>query len=516
MRGIRSVWTVVVVMSGAMACDDGTGEPRGDGGAFDAAVPDAGLGQDAAPIPIPDGGGGAIGDFEQDFCAPLAAYVCAEAEACGCGALVPSGELDAAGCRERWTLKCMQEFSQQVLAVQAGAAHVIRERARACVAMVDELTPACEHARGTIPFALCAPFVVSDEALNGPCNFPWCADGAGVCVQGTCLARGKLGEECGSEIACDTGLACLDGKCSELLTAGQACGDDVQCSPELRCVDNKCAALLPAESGCAQQSACARGLVCSGAPAGMCSERSSMGCDENIGCGNLEQCFVPRACSPRLAESAPCKSDRECAATLYCDSTSGTCLVRPGQDAACGNGSTCAEGLGCDPSGAENPKCLALPGDGQPCALGAQGPLLCAEGLGCTDGVCGVLPGEGAPCTSDSRCAAGFACDFTAKGSVCVKPKALGDACQNDQVCPASAHCGASGTCEADAADGSPCSQGNECSGLCGGDESGGFSCGPVPGQGDPCLFEDDCPDTLACLQVASKSAGLPEVCRDL
>jgi hypothetical protein len=517
---VTFAWAFVLVVGSAGCDDDPSGSPaRADGGELDAGLHDAGtLESDAAIIPVPDAGGGTIGDFEQDFCVPLAEFMCGEAEHCGCGVIVPSGELDLAGCTERWTLKCMQQFAQIVQAVEAGVAHVIRERARGCVAMIDELTPACEHSRGTIPFALCAPFVVSDEALAGPCTFPWCADGAGVCSDGTCVARGKQGEECSNEFSCDTGLACFDGKCGPLSSAGDACGDDLQCSPELRCVDGKCAALLPAASACTDQAQCARSLVCGGTDESACQARPNASCDQADTCGNLEQCSVAKICAARLAKDAPCLTDRECAAELYCAGPSatmlGTCLERPRAGASCGNGSTCAEGLGCDPSGVEDPKCGALPGAGEPCALGPGGPLLCGTGLGCTDGLCGALPGQDAPCTSDARCAGELACDFTFEGSFCVKVKALGDPCMNDRVCPTDGHCGPSGSCEADQAGGTSCSQGNECAGICGIDDAAGFSCQPVPGAGAACLFDDDCPDTLACLAV--RSACLPEVCGDL
>jgi hypothetical protein len=508
-------------LASSVGCENDSRAPAPDAGKLDAGSRDGGAGDasaDAALIPIPDAGLSELGDFERDFCAPLAGYMCGEAEQCGCGAVVPSGVLDREACTVRWTQKCLSEWGVIAQAVQTGDAHVLKARADACMALIRERTPPCEHSRGIILFALCAPFITSDAAFNTPCAaVPWCAGGDGVCSnEGICEPRRKAGEDCASEVACETGLACLAGKCQALSGAGEGCDREEKCAPELRCVAGKCVAPLGLHSPCVDALECAPGLVCSGDANKECSEPSATGCSASDGCGYAAVCAQPRVCSPRLAKNAPCTSDRACAASLYCDSVTGTCLERPGLDAACGNGLNCAEGLGCDPSGAQDPKCLALPGAGQPCALGAAGPLLCAQGLGCTDGLCGALPGEGAACTSDNRCAEGLACDFTAKGSICVKPKALGEPCQNDQVCPEAAHCGPSGACEADQPDGTPCSAGNECSGFCGGDDSGGLSCRPAPNVGDACGFDEDCPDSLACLPAPNRSKCVAEVCRDL
>jgi hypothetical protein len=502
-------------------CDEDSPSPRADAGADDAGGTDGAPGADAdaasdAAVPPGEGGEPEPGDLEADFCAPLATYLCNEAADCGCGALVPAGELDRTGCIARWTQKCLGSYGSFVAAVDSGLARVSTERARACVALIEQRTPDCEHARGTIPFALCTPFVVSDEPLDDACaGFPWCAGGEGVCSESTCVARGQAGDPCGNEASCATPLACLGGTCTALGTVGADCQVNEACVPELRCVAGQCSELGVVNDDCSEQAACARGLVCDGAPAGKCKQRTMLACAGNAECGSLEQCGARRLCSVRRGANEPCVSERDCTPELYCGAE-GSCLARPGLGEPCGNGVSCAVGLGCDPSGVADPECIALPGDGEPCANGASGPLLCAEGLACSDGNCAPLPGEAEPCSSDSRCQAGLACDFTPEGSFCVKPKALGEPCQNDVVCGATAHCGPSGGCEADQPDGTLCSAGNECSGVCTGDDTGGFSCQPARAEGDSCLFDDECPDTTSCQTPAGSGRCFPEVCGDL
>jgi hypothetical protein len=171
---------VLVLVSGVLwvgGCDD-TATPIVDAGALADAgdvggsLPDAGTdaGMDAGDAALPEG------DFTADYCQPLAQLVCARAEQCGCGAVVPSGTLDVAGCEAQWLDQCTASYAQLVELEQSGEAVILGERARACVARIAELTPGCELPQATlITYALCEPFFASATPLGESCATLPCA-----------------------------------------------------------------------------------------------------------------------------------------------------------------------------------------------------------------------------------------------------------------------------------------------------------------------------------------------------
>jgi len=491
---------------------DAAADPSADATTRDAAanpgeasVPDATAPNDAAEVEP--------GDVERDYCAPLARLLCERAEACGCGVLVPGGDLDATGCAARWTQKCLESYAPYVAAVEMGEAQVIKEHAVECVALIDSLTPGCEQPRGVVSFALCKPVVVSSTAIGAKCGgVPICAGGDGLCKEGTCVARAEKDAKCNTEYDCASGLVCVAGTCREPAKATTGCEEDNACAPPLRCVSHKCAALREEGQACNETFECAQGLLCSDKkctpPAAICTADNT--------CGNRSSCGAPRACAPRSNADADCESDRDCANDLYCGSES-KCIALPGLDAPCANGAMCGGGLACDPPGTEDPRCRVLPGDGKPCGLTSFGVFACAPDLGCLDGTCGPLPGEGATCTVDSRCASGFVCDFTAEGSFCVKPKPTGGTCQNEVVCGPSGHCGVDGLCAPDLPDGASCNPNlNECAHVCERDATFGFTCVDARVEGDACIFDEECPASLACRPQLEKATCIAEVCEVL
>lgn len=462
--------------------------PRLDDASTDAGGDDGG-GSDA---PIIDG------DLSRDFCAPLAAFICGSADECGCGVLVPGGELDLPACIERWTERCMTSWQPFV---DAGA-RIDGEAASACIDAVTEGTTRCAQPDGATVFAVCAPFAIEPVAIGEACMTPYCANGEGTCVAGTCVARGAAGDPCSTMFFCATGLVCNEGTCTALAAEDAACDVDLDCAPPLRCTDGACAPLAASGTACSATSGCAIGLTCDDgtcvAPSGTCPESP---------CGNRAECGGARTCAPRAGAGTACSDDRDCEAALYCD---GTCTARPADGEACARGTVCAAGLGCDTDGGT---CRPLPGDGAACAFGEMGPV-CADGFACIDGSsCGPLPGEGEPCAGANLCAEGLGCDFTPEGSFCIVPRGEGGACESDRSCAEAFHCEGT-SCAADRAAGQPCSVGNECAGVCGPDASGGFSCRDAPVLGDGCVFSDECPLTLRC--VAESPVCLPEICRGL
>ncbi len=472
----------------------------------------------ASPTPAPDAGGdGSLSDagldagevlpgsLADDYCRPLAMRLCEAAASCGCAVVVPGGTFDTARCITRWSGRCLEAY-QPILA--AGAV-VDAAAASACLARIDDATPACSAPSPVTIFALCHPFLVVPAAIGESCQAPYCAGGNGTCAGGTCTDRLGEGASCEDMFGCATGLVCADGHCAAPLADGASCASDLACTPPSHCaVDaggaGTCAPLGEDGAPCVGASDCAVGLVCDGAHCGPGpSDCTSAACGSHTACGG------PRACAPRVAIGGACVEDRSCVATAYCDA--GSCVARPTEGQACARGTVCAPGLGCDGDGGS---CRPLPALDAPCAFGELGPT-CADGLACRDdGTCGPLPTEGMTCAAGTMCAPGLGCDFTPAGSVCIVPRIEGGACESDRSCAPAYHCGEEGTCTADRSAGSPCSIGNECEGVCGLDASGGLSCRAAPAAGDPCGTSDECPPDTACLTTHARC--IPELCTAL
>jgi len=134
---------------------------------------------------------------------------------------------------------------------------------------------------------------------------------------------------------------------------------------------------------------------------------------------------------------APCESGAECTADAQCipapDFPSGYCTILCG-DVDCPSGSTCTpiDGRGtmicldeCDPA-ATSRECRA----GYGCAETMFGPAVC-------------IPG----CTDDTDCTGGTICDTSGGGGgQCYSPDAsIGDACEDEAMCPAGGFCFAEG-----------------------------------------------------------------------
>lgn len=456
------------------------------------------------------GGAPPVGSLEADYCAPLAAFVCSQADSCGCDVIAPSGNFDQAACVAGYTQKCLDAYASVGSAIDAGLAVVMPDAAANCIALIQSSTPSCERPRGTVALGLCPTWFSGNEAIGDSCAFPFCAGGVGFCSGGTCVARPGEGDTCNS-LECASGLLCLDGTCSAPLAAGGTCTTDDACAPPLRCVGGQCATLATAGQSCDDIDGCAASLVCSGET---CSAPAAPPCSGNDSCGNLASCIdIPR-CIAKLGENASCVSDDACGDGLYCDLDVNLCTALPIDGEACVNGTVCAEGLGCT---TDFGNCAPLPGLGEACAFDLHGPFACQDGLGCVGDVCAALPVSGEPCTPDNRCAPSLGCDFTATGSFCVDPKPAGGDCQNDLVCATGLHCDFTvGQCAADQAIGSSCSLGNECglSAVCLPGDGGQRVCTSLPGAGDPCEF--DCAPSLFCSAIPANAVCAAPICSEL
>ena len=488
----------------ASACDQpatsdaGVDASRRDGSVDDATPTDAFMRMDA---------------FSADplgaFCTPLAMNLCTSAMTCGCGDILPGG-LDIAACTARFEAQCRSAWEPFVTAGAvfdpvAGAA---------CAATIEANSLPCGAPSGVAAFALCAPFAVDPAALGEDCAAPYCADGNGYCQGNSCVPRGMVGATCSDMFSCATGLVCNDGMCTALRESGATgCTADLDCRPPLSCIDGTCEALHAMGAACTTTRDCARGLVCN---ASVCSARTGTTCSDLNECGSLTQCARPSSCRAPLARGAACISNSDCAASLYCNDASRTCVDRPAVGALCGNGVICAEGAGCDNDSADG-RCRAFGGRGSSCLFGETGPFLCATGSACIDGGCGPLPVEGEPCAGVDTCAPGLGCAFGPKGSFCVIPGVADELCENRQACRTDHYCAAAGTCQPDVAIGAPCSPDlGDCEGACVPDASGGFTCRANVAEGGTCLDVSDCVSGLTCLVRAEDTRCIADICARL
>lgn len=489
----------------------------GDGGNTDAGAPDAAATPDASLDASSSHDGGPSASIAA-YCQPLAQALCTQGADCGCGALLPGGELDIAACTARWQADCESAWGPFV----AAGARVDAERAAACVAIVREASPTCGVPSGVAAFALCEPFVIDAAPIGETCTSPYCAGGEGVCAPDgdgrRCVPRAGAGERCDDMFSCATGLACLDGTCGPLGAAGAACASDFACMPPMFCGANGCTLRSEAGGLCEQTRDCAHGLVCDDTQ--RCVARTNTTCEDGSGCGSLEQCASPSSCRAPLASGAPCRDDADCGASLYCTLEGRTCAARPTDGMACARGVICAPGTGCDMDGGGTCHTLggaAGGGAGSPCLFGEFGPFLCAEGLACSGGTCAALPTEGEPCAGTDTCAEGLGCAFGPEGSICVVPRGEGEPCENRQACREDMHCGSAGTCTADVAVGATCNPGlGDCGGACVPDTSGGFVCSARLTEGDTCLGDEDCSEGLTCLVRVEDTRCIAEICRSL
>ncbi len=169
---------------------------------------------------------------------------------------------------------------------------------------------------------------------------------------------------------------------------------------------------------------------------------------------------------------------------------------------AVADGAECEHGYECasiDSFCSGSKKCVAKPGNGQPCGPG------CKSGLFCNGATCEPLVGAGQSCTSSAQCTTGLFCDVSALQPSCVALRNSGETCTGNFTC-ASNNC-LPGTCSGTT---QPCFTGASCSSHC--SNTGNFcttnaSCGsgtcsiggafctaPIDcAGGGTCVFQNQC-----------------------
>ncbi len=469
----------------------------------------------------------ASGWTAESLCTALSTSICRGLTDCGCR--FDQRPYDAAGCVAARTEACRASVEGQAGAdLAAGRVRFHDAGITACLAELDPLIATCDlaHATGPLP-ATCNEIFVAAAALGEACpvdGLVLCADGAGLCTRGVdeawrCTARPAAGAPCASGV-CAAGLTChevMDGepRCDAPGAPGTPCLGDRACGAGTICTPaGMCAAPGGDGAACADALDCAEGLACD---VDRCAPASALGdpCSAPPSCGAGRSCGrapETRTCELPGAEGAPC-ADGTCAAGLGCAEATSTCVPLPGAGTACLDGAKCASGTTCD---FNTTTCVTPPGDGEPCLDSAD--RRCADGLGCreSDQRCATAASAtaGQPCLLNGPeyvCAPGLGCDFTPQGSLCAARGGAGTPCNTSRTCSVDTYCaGETQTCAPRVADGEACPAGDECrpGSLCllG---PGGWTCGPIPEAGEPCLW--DCAPGLAC--QGAGGVCVPELC---
>lgn len=322
---------------------------------------------------------------------------------------------------------------------------------------------------------LCEPFKgCKYEPIEGPCDDRDPCTSGDRCVQGLCIATGK--------VDCSDGNDCTLDSCDAVTGV---------------CIH------VPVEGKCEDGNKCTVNDTCSN---GTCVPGPQADCDDKNIC-TTDSCDPMKGCV-HVANSLACDDKDACTTFDMCNN--GVCVGGPPLNCDDGNPCTkdfCLKDIGCVHEPAEG-EC----DDGNPCTTKDR----------CVDGVCRgqqVDCNDGNPCTTDV-CVPPVGCIYIANSNSCDDQDActVGDYCQ-DKVCVGGAprDCDDHNTCTKDSCDKTigcihtswpdemPCDDGNACTendkcvkGKCVGV---GLQCD----DGNPCT-DDRCNATIGCYYVANSN----------
>lgn len=185
---------------------------------------------------------------------------------------------------------------------------------------------------------------VVEDTCDGACSVD------SVCIEGSCIARGKAGEACG-DYGCAEGLGCRDvtpdGQEIQQLVCtpygSLALGEECRslsaryelCALGLRCIEAginqppRCAAPTVAQRGepCPSYEVgrCAPGLICT--PAEVCGDPLGQGamctfteqCALGLACARPTEDAIGGSCAPLKQDGTSCFADDECKSGSRCD-----------------------------------------------------------------------------------------------------------------------------------------------------------------------------------------------------
>ena len=397
--------------------------------------------------------------------------------------------------------------------------------------------------------------------------------------QNVCSVPGGPGAQCNSDTQCASGLLCSNFSCAPPAGPGGQCPQGTsECLPGLDCRFDTgvnasvCLAGADGDTCAGFGQRCAPGLLCrNNAVSGLdeCQAPLVAGdpcdvfnseCNATLRCRpdvNLAQiCQNPlapaAACTPtggqdpcdathrcdvgsstcvvRLAAGAPCSSDVECTAGLFCNVQGGSqCAALHAVNTACAATDQCAVGLTCRQNdNLSGQICRALSNGGEGCTQLAD----CAPGLDCraddngTHNICRGASAENQVCVDIADCGAGLDCRTSDAGAkICQGPSPEGGRCESTPLdCQAGLDCRfdnvtGGNTCQGKAVAGAPCSTSDDCvAGLqCIPDPvTFALTCGSLGNEGDPCVSDLNFGGGLRCHDLTPTDADPAQECTSL
>jgi len=317
------------------------------------------------------------------FCATVADTLCSRQAEC-----FGSPDYQLQRCKSDWLAQC----SPKVASVTRSATAFDGKRAGCSI----EALAAAPCGESFIPLEKSNSAFTGLGAKDAACTADWECGPDFYCAidakcPGHCVARARLGESCVKGLPCLASLACAGGVCVGYAKVGEAC----------------------AAAPCDENGTCSLGA---------CTARHEDGgaCWTFVDCRVGHFCMHDRLCGLPRALGESC-GDNDCAAGLYCERASRTCVPRQPVGASCTfdpfdeytTVSMCESRSACEPvtGGAA---CGAYRGDGAWCDPSSN---RCAPTLYCgkDDYVCHPIKPAGAPCTSVIEC--GAECDGVCRGT---------------------------------------------------------------------------------------------------
>ena len=370
----------------------------------------------------------------------------------------------------------------------------------------------CTHTANTLTCSDGSACTSGDVCASGVCaGKAISCDDQNDCTTDSCdtktgCAHDNAAIPCTDGDACTLSDTCIDGQC--VPGAKKNCDDKNACTADSCGVGTGVCLNAPlSDNACTDGNFCTSGDACA---AGTCVG-SAVSCDDNnpctldtcapttgcdhapqtTGCDDGNPCTVGDSCIESVCISGAQKdcNDQNSCTSDSCDTTSGTCINKPLNGAACSDGNFCTEPDACTDT---------------VCTGKAKN---CDDSNSCTNDSCDPASGcihanVTGSCEDGNACTVGDTC----VNALCVPGSAK--SCDDSNPCTGDLCDVTTGACSHSALTGAACSDGNACTGpdTCGGGSAGPSSCG---GPGLTCddsnlCTDDSCDTTAGCTHVGN------------
>lgn len=447
---------------------------------------------------------------------------CVEADSCA--------PVDA---RDSWCMQRDRQAADQFCSIDDQCAEGLfcDTNAQACAALREgdqECTQnrQCVSNRCNKDKRLCEAKAKESEACASSAHCAsglWCDPAQSTSSCAVPLSTGQAGDACSSSVACKTGLACISNTCRTPLQDGQTCSTSTNCQPTSYCdlaTTHTCRPRKVKAASCTTgsgSSECAAGLYCSSS-SHECTDRVAAGqpCTSTAQCIEGTRCDATTGtCSALLQAGSSCTVAADCAQGLLCQSFLGRCSSRSAAGAMCDASDACQATEYCGAGGGSVCQKALKVGVGQTCNGTST---ICSDGLFCSSGTCRQKIQTGQPCAQSTDCVDGNYCRFSGTSS-CTPYATVGAACslsgttqppcQPGSVCVAATDGGEGSACAAGRSAGQACNSSNDC-------EVGlvcpGSTCASPVAAGGACTSTTQCGTSLYCRRfVGSCGARIAE-----